>query len=198
MAPGTNRHIDEEEIEKYLLSDASQEECARLEEHILVCEACRQRLAEEDVYLSSMRLASRYMRVETASKGTAAAWAAARLALVFGVVAVLASVTLFVGPSGRLRQTLAPVPVDLAASRGPLMVKAPAGRDLELRCDLTGLPGLPSYRLEVVDSFGRRVRQAEGRVPAQVAALPRGSYFVRVYSPEGDLLREYGLELGDS
>ena len=75
---------------------------------------------------------------------------------------------------------------------------APAGRELMLHPDLTGLAEVSSYRLEIVDQTGRKVRQGTlARAPggSQVPGLPAGLYFVRVYLPAGELLREYGLEI---
>ena len=75
---------------------------------------------------------------------------------------------------------------------------APAGRELMLHPDLTGLAESSSYRLEIVDQTGRAVRQGTlGRTQAGVAVpgLGAGQYFVRVYLPAGELLREYGLQI---
>ena len=67
-----------------------------------------------------------------------------------------------------------------------------------LQPDLTGLAARSSYRLEIVDQTGHALRQAT-LVPAQagvsVPGLDAGQYFVRVYLPEGELLREYGLQI---
>jgi hypothetical protein len=94
-----------------------------------------------------------------------------------------------------------PFAVDLAATRGAAIeAKAPAGRPLLLRLDLANLPASSWYRLEMVDRFGSRVWQAT--VPAQESGAgvktpgtKPGIYFVRVYRPPGELLREYGLEV---
>jgi hypothetical protein len=91
------------------------------------------------------------------------------------------------------------VTVDLVAMRGAgTSETAPAGRTLLLHPDLTGLAASPSYRIQVVGEGGIEVRQspmdaARGRV--QFTGLSAGIYFVRVYLPGGELLREYGLEI---
>jgi hypothetical protein len=93
-----------------------------------------------------------------------------------------------------------PFAVDLAATRGAAIeAKAPAGRWLLLRLDLANLPDSSGYRLEMVDRSGNRVWQAT--VPARgskadfkVPRMQPGVYFVRVYGPSGELLREYGFE----
>ena len=54
------------------------------------------------------------------------------------------------------------------------------------------------FRLEIVDQAGHTVRQGEltrARDGIQVPGLGAGLYFVRVYLPAGELLREYGLRI---
>jgi hypothetical protein len=63
-----------------------------------------------------------------------------------------------------------------------------------LQPDLSGLPSWPSYRLEVVDAAGARLWQGVFPGPAAPRMRP-GVYFVRLYSPAGELYREYGLEI---
>jgi hypothetical protein len=94
-----------------------------------------------------------------------------------------------------------PFAVDLAATRGAAIeAQAPAGRWLLLRLDLSNLPASSGYRAEMVNRSGNRVWQAT--VPARgskadfkVPGTQPGVYFVRVYRPPGELLREYGLEV---
>ncbi len=76
---------------------------------------------------------------------------------------------------------------------------AAAGQPIALTLDLTGLPALSSYGLEIVDAAGRAVVQSaavrsENSLHANLGAgLPAGAYFVRVYTPARELLREYAL-----
>jgi hypothetical protein len=67
-----------------------------------------------------------------------------------------------------------------------------------LHPDLTGLAEAPSYRLEIVDQNGRPAQQATLTRVQNGVKIPRmgaGLYFVRVYLPGGELLREYGLQI---
>jgi hypothetical protein len=67
-----------------------------------------------------------------------------------------------------------------------------------LHPDLTGLAEDSSYRLEIVDQTGQTVRQGKltrAQNGIQVRGLGAGLYFVRVYLPAGELLREYGLRI---
>src|SRR5450759_4593536 len=100
----------------------------------------------------------------------------------------------------RLAQLPGPVVgVSLTALRGNGAGSiAPAGRELMLHPDLTGLAEDASYRLEIVDRTGHTVRQgtlARAQNGIKVPGLSAGLYFVRVYRQAGELLREYGLEI---
>jgi anti-sigma-K factor RskA len=103
--------------------------------------------------------------------------------------------------AGRLNGPEPVVAVVLAANRGVLEAHAPAGRALLLVLDLEGLPEDPgAFRLEMIDSGRRSVWRGtapNGRTArAAVPAMAPGVYFVRVSAAHGELLREYGLEVG--
>jgi hypothetical protein len=91
------------------------------------------------------------------------------------------------------------VAVSLTALRGGgVENSAPPGRELMLHPDLTGLAEASSYRLEIVNQTGQTVRQGTMtrlQNGIQVRGLGAGLYFVRVYLPAGELLREYGLQI---
>ena len=189
------RHMDEEDLERYSLGNTSLEESESVEEHLLTCEDCRDRLHETDDYLLAMRTSSARLRRDEESAGSRQwkfpAWfptlaaAACLLAVVFALR--------FGRPPGPL------VSVSLTAVRGSEVgSSAPAGRELILRPDLTGLPDDSSYRLEIVDQTGRPLRQgtiARAQDGVKVPGLTAGLYFVRIYLPAGELLREYGLQI---
>jgi hypothetical protein len=96
---------------------------------------------------------------------------------------------------------LSPFALVLETSRGSELQHAPAQRPLDLSLDITALPALPSYQLETVDARGTiqaqsSAKASEGRVKASIEkGLRSGSYFVRLYSPSRELLREYGLQV---
>ena len=188
-------HADAEDLESYSLGASSVEETARIEEHLLICEDCRNRLRAGEDFLNSVQLAARqFRRDEKAVKGHGwkiPAWIpvlAAACALVLAVVAIRA-----VRPGDPV------VAVSLVALRGNNSGSiAPAGRNLSLHPDLTGLAQAPAYRLEIVDQTGHPVRLAALAIThdaVTVRGLDAGQYFVRLYLPAGNLLREYGLEI---
>jgi hypothetical protein len=189
------RHMDAEDLERYSLGNTSLEESESVEEHLLTCEDCRDRLHETDDYLRAMRTSSARLRRDEASAGSRQwrfpAWFPALAAAACLLVVVFA--LRFGRPPGPL------VSVSLTAVRGSEAgSSAPAGRELILHPDLTGLADASSYRLEIVDQTGRPVRQgtiSHAQKGTRVPGLGAGLYFVRLYLPAGELLREYGLQV---
>jgi len=55
---GFDRHFPEQTWEEYALGMSSEEACALLEEHLLVCSACQDLLAEVDEYIRIARAAA--------------------------------------------------------------------------------------------------------------------------------------------
>ena len=191
----THRHVDAEDLEQYAMGTSSQEEAELIEEHLLACEGCQGRLRETDDYLLTMRTASEHVRRRSKPLQDRR-W---RIPVWFPALAA-ACFMLFV--AGTLRLVSPPVPavgVSLTAMRNNgAGGRAPAGPEILLQPDLTGLAEVPSYRLEIVDQTGRTVRQAtlaRARNGVKIPGLKAGLYFVRVHLPAGELLREYGLEI---
>jgi hypothetical protein len=189
------RHMDAEDLERYSIGNNSEEESEPLEEHLLTCDDCRERLRETDDYLLALRTtAVQLRREEQFTQGRewrVPAWfpALAAVACLFLVVFALR----LGGPAG----PVSAVSLTALRSNGAGSL-APAGRELMLYPDLTGLTDASSYRLEIVDQTGRPVRQltlARAQNGIRVRGLGAGLFFVRVYLRSGELLREYGLQL---
>ena len=177
------------------MGTSTQEDGALLEEHLLTCEGCQARLRETDEYLLAVRMASQQRRRDERT-APARAW---RFPGWFPALAAAACLLLAVVTLHFLQPPASVVAVSLSALRGSgTGNNAPAGRNLTLQPDLTGLADASSYRLEIVDQTGRTVRQgtlARNEGGFKVPGLGTGLYFVRVYRPAGELLREYGLEI---
>lgn len=179
------------------MGTSSEEESTLIEEHLLTCEGCQDRLRETDDYLLAVRMASQQRRQdERTAKGREwrfPAWFPTLAAAACGLLLVVVVTSRFVRSPGLA------VAVSLTALRGNGIGNgAPAGRELLLHPDLTGLAENSSYRLEIVDQTGHPVRQvtlARAQNGIKVPGLHAGLYFVRVYLPAGELLREYGLEI---
>jgi len=54
---GMTAHIDENTLELYAMDRLSESEAAPVEEHLLVCYLCQDRLAEIDRFLTDLRSA---------------------------------------------------------------------------------------------------------------------------------------------
>ena len=165
MRIDTNRHLDEEEIEKYSLGDITQDESSRFEEHLLICEFCQNRVTESDSYVSAMQRAARLRRdgPKTGRHGWFVRRLAPTLAAAASVLVLTAAGLRWVNGPAKWGSRAAVEPafaINLAATRGNgIEAKAPAGRALTLRLDLAGLQTEASFRLEMVDTLGKRVWQ---------------------------------------
>jgi len=176
----------------------SEESAARVERHLLICEGCRERLVGAEEYSAAMKYAASGLRTPDRA-GKSRRWFLKGL-IPASAVLVLIGAAAATWPVVR-RGTPAPFAVSLRAMRGPAsQATAPSRRRLLLELDLTGLAASPAYRIEMVDQSGNRVWQgafgshgATGSVA--VPAQERGTYFVRIALPSGEMLREYGLEV---
>ena len=201
-------HATEEVLEGYSLGTLSDAEVESLEEHLLICGECQERLRHTDAYVLAMKQAAAELRQPRASWAADAwhsfrrrlAWPEAAAGLALAVVLLL----LVARPWGSGPAPDEPaVLVQLAAFRGGDLpgAEAPAGKPLLLRIDTAGLPPSATYRVEVVDARGQPVYagscgSAGGDVPLR-QSLRAGRYWVRVAQPtaQRELLREFGLDL---
>lgn len=187
--------MDADEFERFILGRTSAEETERFEEHLLICDKCRDRYEEGERYVVAMRAASADLLREEAAKPSRWRWP--QLVPLLACAALLAIVV-----AGVIRFNSSPTPllaVQLTAVRGTVPGGAvPAGRSMALTPDLIGIANPGPYRLEIVDERGSvnwqgAYNPAAG--PAKVPAQRAGAHFVRVYSTSGELLREYGLDV---
>jgi len=194
MIPRRNCLWDDDAIERYSMGTLPEPKAAELEEHLLICESCQQRLAREDAIRGHIRRAAMRHR-QTSQEKESGIRLFPRLAMALAAVAVLLVVGAVAMRWSHVDGTRTPpFALKLEAMRGAGPgSKAPAGRSLAVEADLSGLPQANSYRLELVDSKGAAIWK--GRAPkANIPALRPGMYFMRVYSDQGQLLREYGIE----
>lgn len=195
-----NRHAADEILEQYSLGRLGGAELVEFEEHLIVCGACQDRLALEDNISQGFRDGAadfQQRRKLVWQPFPKFAWAAGLAALGLFVFAGTAWQSL-------RRAVLTPASILLETTRGtgnsPLAV-APAGRPLTLDLDLTAVQQSSVYKMEIVDVAGRSVLQSNG-VPQNhnlqihlMRGLAPGTYFVRVYTPGRELLREYALSV---
>jgi len=201
MIQGGNRHLDDDELEQYSVGSLPESEGEAFEEHMLVCEHCRLRLEATDAYTASMRGAAAELRsrqLPVQSKPQRPLWGGLHLIAAGAAVAVLVVVLGWWSRSSDMAGP--PFAISLEATRGAAnSAWAPADTWLLVRLDLAGLPDFPSYRLQMVDAAGAAVWQGtaiahDAKVESRIPQTKAGTYFIRAYSPSGELLREFGLK----
>ena len=208
-----NGHLKEEVLEEYAFGRLREAETSAVEEHYLACATCQNALEtiEEEIRTvrSAFATAALHPPLEEISFWDRAAWwiesfweghqvglagAALALVCVTGVVA-------YGWMSGRA--SLVPSTVMLASYRGAenFQVQAPAGRPLELHINGTDIPSPKLCRVELVNAAGqfewggKLTGEAENLLASVPKALAAGQYWVRVYTPDNTLQREFGLRL---
>jgi hypothetical protein len=205
-----NGHAPEEMLEEYSRGRLPEAEAECLEEHLLVCPRCQDRLAEVDAFVGAARQAAAKLQMEPQAslEGNWRAlmqWLARpeRLAVATGVAILLAGAVVVWRTGPRNEPVVSVYLQAVRGGEGLLSARAPAGKRLQLRLDPAGLPALGSYRLEIVDTRGTGAFEAEarrdaGEISAQVTTrLAAGRYWVRLYEPRSPspLLREFGLAI---
>lgn len=191
-----NRHATDEVLERYSMDSLAEPGLTGFEEHLLVCESCQDRLACEDSIRQRVCDGAAVLQQPRA----AVWWRLPRLAWASGLVA--AGLVIFAGSAlqSLRRSTAAPAVILLQTTRGtenPTL--AAAGKPLTLVLDLTDLQQFSEYTLEIVDAGGHPAFQSSGAAQSNklqitlAKSLAAGAYFVRVYAPTRELLREYAL-----
>jgi hypothetical protein len=197
-------HPSEDVLENYALGHLNEEPTRSMEEHLLVCTKCQNALADVDAFIAGVKEAC-------LDAAAAAPYHPGRLRffsqhrLLWAVAVASALLVIAVPISRRHLTTRGDADVALRVSRGAGVAdiaRAPSGRVLRLHIDLSELPRLDSYSIEIVNAEGARVwyglatPSAAGLVVAVTNPPARGSYWVRLYGAPSDLLREYGLKIG--
>lgn len=196
------RHVTEEVLETYSMGRLAEPDLAKFEEHLLVCDLCQDRLAEEDRIRQGVCAGGAVLERPRAAQPHAIIWwPFPKLAWATGLVA--ACLALVAGAEWQYlhHPSAPPAMIVLQATRGTQdpSLAAPAGKPLTLAFDSTDLQQFPEYKLEVVDAAGHPVFQSNAaslnnKLQATLTrGLAAGNYFVRVYSPANELLREFAL-----
>lgn len=191
-----DRHPSDETVEQYSLGRLDGQKLDGFEEHLLICPTCQDRLARDDAWRAGMRDAAAVLPREPVAQRRFL-----KLFWALGFAILLLSVGAVTQSRFRRRPQSPPAVIMLQATRGAESsnLAAPAGKPLALSLDLTGLPQLRVYAVEVVDAAGNPVLRtgvaARGsRAPVALNnGLNAGAYFVRLYDPSRVLLREFVL-----
>jgi hypothetical protein len=185
-----NRHPDADTFENYAFERLSGAAVAEFEEHLLVCEDCQGTFAETEEYIRLMKAATvAYIGKQNGPRQSGFRERGLRRNAVAAAVLLLTCLTALLSwrtPPGE------PKIIVLNAYRGAGS-QAPSWRPLELQIDLKDVQPAAAYRVEIVDSTGRRVWF--GGTPARLnKGLAPGVYWVRLSTDTGEALREYGLD----
>ena len=201
MELGIGPHLEEAELEQYSMGTLPEQRINSFEEHFLACEICQDQLLEMEAYVNAVRSVSPKLRKARGLRSKVLSGPI--LSRTFFAVAAI--VTIIVGtrlltraPSSRAELAV----VLLQANRGiEGLITAKAAQPLSLRMDLRELPGSSSYRVEIVGADGTAIQNStvtpqNGAITQDLKdGLRAGSYFVRLYTATGELLREYGLQV---
>jgi anti-sigma factor RsiW len=66
--PTRLQHVEDDDLEEYLMGRLSDNDGAQLEEHLLICESCRGRLVEVEETIRLIREAMRSIRLVGSKK----------------------------------------------------------------------------------------------------------------------------------
>jgi putative zinc finger protein len=208
--PAFHSHPTEEMLEEYAFERLPETETAVLEEHLLVCEACQRELAGVDEFILRMKAGTAAFRTPSRVQ---TAWVhlrrtmeppPVRAAMVIGACALALLVPIGLTKWRRTAPAPKPVTIALAAFRGGeqgALAEGPAGRRLTLSIDAADLAAAESYRAEVVNASGRRAWRGPATLSGASLSFvidrgfKPGTYWVRLYTVQGRLLREFGLRL---
>jgi len=197
-------HETDEQLELYALGRLSESHMEAVEEHLVLCVSCRQRLDEVEVFALAMR---RAIGAEPATEPGRAWFGWLRQPAMLGSLgfaAILLAAGLYLS-LGRSHGVAPLASLQLTAMRGEVQsVGVARETDITLADASTGdvPPGdAPPGRLraEVVDAAGSPVWSGpidgnSGRIRLTMR-LAVSSYFVRLYDDTGQLLHEYAFRV---
>jgi hypothetical protein len=201
MAETWKAHPEDEMLELYALGRLDEPELGVVEEHILICAACQERLDEATEYAGLMREAAAKVAVEQPveaawRKWLRLDWLPVPMPALAGAMVVLVAVMVW-----HPWRAVAPAEwrtVELETMRGEAAgATAVEGFGLDLRLDIAGLDA-GGATAQIVEATGGPVAELTvaidgGKASVRYAAgLQAGRYWVRL-KKSGETLREYSL-----
>ena len=189
-------HPTEEILEEYARNHLPEALVAQVEEHLLICPSCQDAVSEIDRFVSAFQAATK--QPDPAVHRIPAAWLSGPAVSRLGIAAAVILALTVVWKHPQAAST--PVTVSLSSLRGSnALSPAPAGKPLQLNIDAPDVAPGNDYRVEVVDATGNpvwtgTVSGTSGKLYAPMPkSLSRGVYWVRLYSADSELLREFGM-----
>jgi hypothetical protein len=197
-------HGTDDQLEQYVLGRLASADVEVLEEHLMACTACQEKLDGAADFALGMREALETDPVPVAGVPQRAARSTSwfdwvrrpAFSMALGFAALILVIAIF--SNGRTK--FAPsASLQLTAMRGEMPFTVPA-KQFDLTLSDGPREGGP-FRVEVVNEMG--VSMWRGLAPASPDGvhvnvqqkLAPSDYFVRIYSAEGKVLREYGFRV---
>lgn len=186
-----NLHGTDDQLEHYALGRLPNSAIPLLEEHLIACTACRERLDQIEAFALGMRQALHETPlIQAAPRKRRAFW------FLPAAAALAASIMFYAMFDAGGRAKLIPAAsLQLTALRGDMQF-APQSTELDLT--LTDVPSAGGpFRVEVVDAAGNAQWNslANGTSVKVQRQLKPGDYFVRLYGPGNQVLHEYGFRV---
>jgi hypothetical protein len=204
-------HETDERLELYALGRLPESEVAAVEEHLLLCETCQDRLDEAEAFALPMREAIASEPEPETETGwltrlglgqpAPGAWWRNKVVWAGAFTAVVCGAGLYL-QVGR-NSILTTASLQLTAMRGAV-ASVSAARETDI--SLADAPSGPALRVEVVDSAGSKIwggtPEGSQHKVSLTKQLSPGAYFVRLYDESGSagtetLLHEYAFVVRD-
>jgi hypothetical protein len=192
-------HGTEDQLELYARGRLRESDLPALEDHLMICATCREKLDEIGDFALGMEEA---LGTAVVPQTRGFGWGLASLFRrpAFSMALAFVALIVVVGVFSNGRTQFAPsASLQLTAMRGEMPSTIPA-REFDLTLSDGPREGGP-FRIEVLNAAGASVWSglAESS-PAGVRfkvtqRLAQGDYFVRLYSVSGKTLREYGFRI---
>jgi len=194
-------HESDERLELYALDRLSDSDVIRIEEHLLICVLCRDRLDETANFAFSVREELRNNPVPIRQPRNWFSWLNVGFRPQFALAGALALAVLAVVVLRTGHAPLAAVAtLQLQAMRGSDVQSVTPARELDLTFGDAPEGGV-SLSVEVVDAGGAAVWRAapqleNGKVVAKIAKeLAPGEYYARLYDSGYRLVHEYSFRV---
>lgn len=200
-------HESDERLELYALDRLSDSDVIRIEEHLLVCDICRERLDETATFAFAIRdeLKSKPLLTDQSRAGWFSWLEGIRGGILlrpqFALGGALAVALALFGIFRAGDQLMVPVAtLQLTAMRGVEFKTVAPARELVLSFGDAPADRAP-LTAEVVDGEGKTVWQGiasaeKDGVRTRIARVLRsGEYYARLYDSPGHLVHEYGFRV---
>ena len=198
-------HASDDQLELYSLDRLSDTDLIQVEEHLMVCSGCRDRLEDASAFALAMRKVLKEHPVafekpdeENWFSRLLSGWKTPSLAFAGAMAAVVLSVGLYTYTQGHSGAGMTTAPVaylQLTAMRGELP-SVHGAKAVQLRFSEAVESGGP-YKVSLVADDGSAVWNGVTQGPnvRLDRSLPKGTYFARLFGPSGQLLHEYGFRV---